>query len=202
MRQMFSKKQIEEICKDLAKNNQLDFSGANFYVKTLTQTQANWQADFPTTILSDYYSALGLEMKHPYFRFQVINNVLRIVLFYRVENNTASAISLNQNDIYGYMSFASMPTWVKKAIYTDKGTTLNQAFSTDADRGIFAFFKGIYGYGDQYRGTYRGDLRVSLNTFESTGNNNIQINISHSASTSIPAGNSLVFSARTFLTLI
>ena len=117
MRQMFSKKQVEGIVAD---NVVSDLVGKAVEVKTLNQTNANY------TISFNFSSDPTLEVDNVYNRFEVINNVLYIVVSTKLKNKDTSSHS------YGTLAYStvSIDSDVAGKIYDIEGNTASSAEAT------------------------------------------------------------------------
>ena len=97
-----------------------DFSNADFVAKTLKQTNANYSISF------NFSSDATLEIDNVYNRFEVINNVLYIVVSTKLRNKGSSSGS------YGTLAYSSVSidSNVANKIYDLEGNTASSANPT------------------------------------------------------------------------
>ena len=201
MRQMFSKKQVETIVNDTLTDNigeaiddyfdenPLDLSSVDVEAKTLSQTNANYSKAI--------YLSGGtyLSVENIYNRFEVINNVLYIIISSKLTNSDSSSHTYTT---LGYTSLQIDSTIAGK-IYDLEGNTVATAEAT-ANCVICQVpaiaKKSVNGAttSDEYHVYMTFDNRAEANT--------CRFSILSTTSISLDAGESIYVMGRMALTLI
>ena len=182
MRQMFSKKQIEEIVKNVAKAGELDFSGVDLKAKTLEQSQANHAYNITIDVNDD-----NLTYTEIYNKCEVINGVLWIILTFKLKNETGASVS----ESYNHVSLKSSElTAIGNKIFVLSGEAISTT-TTPANPIICAvpIYRGSVGNFETVTNSYlfrRGKNLVGFNLYVPTLANDAE----------------MYFSARVPLTLI
>ena len=178
-------------CADLTASGDVAIAG-DVSVKTISQAQANWSADF--TLSASSLTALGLTYTNVYNRFEIIGNVLYIVSLVKATNETENQITIPSGTTCGWGALYNIPTSVGDLIYDFAGAKVSEVPSGDVGDKL-VINAGFYG---QVGATQR-QMFVRL-THESQ--NSIEILLSSFQNTDIGAGKSFYIGFRTFLTLI
>ena len=170
-----------------------DLSNADVVVKTLTQAQANWSVDFGDSMVG---LPTGITYAKIYNRFEVIGNILYLVLTYSLENTTASDVSTGNLSID-----VTLPEEIAEKLIDISGVSAKEATSTS---GISAF---LVNAGDK---SY--PLAINRACYQATISNTqtanvIRVNLYTSSAVAgnpyaIGANTKQYASARTFLVLL
>ena len=158
-------------------------AGQDVSVRTITQTNANWGE-------TPYVSGGGGIPATPiYNRFEVIGNILYVVLNYKLVNDTGASVT-----IYGMAGNIAVPSAYASKIIDFEG---DNATVAKAQAAIICAGKGqVF---NSLNSTYFDDINVSLTNSTSAGYVGIEI---ASAGLTIPNGETRYVTARLFLTLI
>lgn len=201
MRQMFSKKQVETIVDNTLnenigeaidnyfEDNPLDLSNVDVEAKTLQQTNANYSKAI--------YLSGGtyLSVENIYNRFEVINNVLYIIISSKLTNSDSSAHTYNT---LGFTSLAIDSTIAGK-IYDLEGKTVasGEATANCVICQVPAIAK------KSVNGATNTDVYNIYMTFDNrTEANNCRFSILSTTNISLNAGESIYIMGRMSLTLI
>ena len=177
MRKMFSQKQIEEMNKEALTNGEVDIVG-----KTLQQKEANWEFDMP--IDESYLEDNNLEIVSKYYKLVQFGNVLYFVCSLCVKNNGESSFSVNWDTLITNYEIL-VPEEIAKRIYDKTGHKVSENSGT-ADIARFPSFHG----------SSSGSSLLG----HSSGANKLYVR--GAGTTSISAGATNVFDARTFIILV
>lgn len=178
MRRMYSENQLVNVLEN-----------KDVKVKTLSQSEANEAVVFDFTALG------GLKIKNTYNRFEVINNVLYVIVNVEIYNDSGSSISLTNM----CEKTVELPVEIASKIYDCAGKHVGEAGSnvwiTSAIGAIKETNTGTYPTSYSLKSTCELYL---LNNIA----NNITVAIAGTQALSIPNGKSEYISARVALTLI
>lgn len=160
-----------------------DFSNADFLVKTISQTEANWSG-------TPYISGdAGIPATIIYNRFEVIGNILYVVLNFKLVNNTGS-----EKTVYALEGIIAVPQIYSEKIIDFEGDNATVAKAT---RAIICAGKGQAF--DDLQSTYFDDINVSISNH--TIANYVRIDLTSTGIT-IANGATKYITARLFLTLL
>lgn len=100
-----------------------DFSNADFLAKTLTQTSANHFEEFTIT------NQEGATIENIYNRFEVINNILYVIINIKITNNTENAINIYQIS----SGWRNLPTNIANKIIDLNGHSVHEIVTPDCN---------------------------------------------------------------------